>query len=148
MESNREEVKGIGLLPVTTTLEGQKFVRRVMGTCLQNQKRVIGYEIHMGRSRPTGRGGIPFLKIHPPGDKKTWTDGWVIDSGLVAGTYVHGILDSPGFRGEFLNTLRREKGLKERTPNQGRLARFHQYDRLADHFEAHCYVEKLLKHLC
>ncbi|MBW2615049.1 MAG: cobyric acid synthase [Deltaproteobacteria bacterium] len=147
VESNREEVKGIGLLPVTTTLEGQKIVRRVMGMCLQNQKRVSGYEIHMGRSRHTGLDGEPFLKIHPPGDKNAWADGWVLDSGRVAGTYVHGILDSPGFRGEFLNTLRRKKGLKERTSRQGRLARFHQYDRLADHFEAHCDVEKIISRL-
>jgi adenosylcobyric acid synthase len=147
VESNREEVKGMGLLPITTTLEGQKVVRRVMGTCLQNQKRVSGYEIHMGRSRHTGSGGEPFLKIHPPGDRKAWTDGWVVNEGRVAGTYVHGILDSPGFRGEFLNTLRRKKGMKERTPRQGRLARFHQYDRLADHFEAYCDVERILKHL-
>jgi adenosylcobyric acid synthase len=147
VESKLEEVKGMGLLPITTTLEGQKVVRRVMGTCLQNQKRVNGYEIHMGRSRHTGSGGEPFLKIHPPGDRKARTDGWVVNEGRIAGTYVHGILDSPGFRGEFLNTLRRKKGIKKRSPRQGRLARFHQYDRLADHFEAHCDVDKILKHL-
>ena len=144
VESDREEVKGMGLLPVTTSLKGKKVVRRVMGTCLQNQKRVSGYEIHMGRSRSIGITGEPFLKIHSPGDRKAWTDGWIVNEGQVAGTYVHGIMDSPVFRGEFLNTLRRKKGLKERTPRQGRLARFHQYDRLADHFEAHCDVEKIV----
>ena len=144
VESNLEEVKGMGLLPITTTLEGQKVVRRVMGTCLQNQKRINGYEIHMGLTGNTGRGGEPFLKIHAAGDRKSWTDGWVVSEGRIAGTYVHGILDSPGFRGEFLNTLRKKKGMKERTSRQGRLARFHQYDRLADHFEAHCDVEKIV----
>ena len=148
VESNRVEVKGMGLMPVTTTLKGQKVVRRVMGKCLQNKKRVSGYEIHMGLTRNTGRGGEPFLKIHSPGDKKAWTDGWVVNGGRVAGTYIHGILDSPGFRGEFLNTLRRKKGMNKRTPRPGRPARFHQYDRLADHFEANCDMEKILKHLC
>ena len=144
VESKQYQVKGMGLLPIATTLEGQKVVRKVMGTCMLNQKRVNGYEIHMGRSRPLGPGGEPFLVIHSPGDKKAWNDGWFINEGRVAGTYVHGILDSPGFRGEVLNALRREKGLKERTPRQGRLARFHQYNRLADHFEAHCDVEKII----
>jgi hypothetical protein len=37
-----------------------------------------------------------------------------IRDGRVAGTYVHGILDASGFRGEFLNRLRRAKGLRER----------------------------------
>jgi len=34
--------------------------------------------------------------------------------------------------------------LKERVSRQGRLGRFHQYDLLADHFEAHCDVERIL----
>lgn len=147
LESDQKEVKGMELLPVITTLEGKKVVRRVTGICLQNQKRVSGYEIHMGRSRHTGRGGKPFLKIHPPGDKKAWTDGWVINESRIAGTYVHGILDSPGLRAEFLNTLRKAKGLKQRGPRQGRLSRFHQYDRLADHFEAHCDVDMIISNI-
>ncbi|MCJ7776122.1 MAG: cobyric acid synthase [Desulfobulbaceae bacterium] len=147
VESKRNQVKGMGLLPITTILEGQKVVQRVTGICLLNQKRVNGYEIHMGRTRSLGREGEPFLKIHPPGDKTTWTDGWFVNGGQISGTYVHGILDSSGFRGDFINTLRRAKGLKERASSQGRLARFHQYDRLADHFEAHCDVEKILTYL-
>jgi len=147
VESDKNKVKGMGILPITTILEGQKIVRRVTGTCLTNNKRIRGYEIHMGQSRSTGRGGEPFLKIHTPGDKSTWVDGWVLGDGQVSGTYVHGILDVPNFRGDFLNSIRRTKGLKERTPKQGRLARFHQYDRLADHFEAQCDVEKILSYL-
>ena len=144
VESYRKGVKGLNLLPVETTLEEQKIVRKVAGTCLMNGKRISGYEIHMGRSRPLGSGCGPFLKIHSPGGRKTWTDGWAVNSGQISGTYVHGILDSPGFRGAFLNALRRAKGLKARAPKQGRLARFQEYDRLADHFEAHCDVEKIL----
>ena len=148
VESDRMEIRGLGLLPVETTLEGKKIIRKVTGTCLLNGKRVSGYEIHMGRSRPLpGQGGEPFLKIHLPGNKRTWTDGWAVKQGQVAGTYVHGIMDSPGIRGEFINSLRRAKGLIEKAPKQGRLARFHQYERLADHFEAHCDVEKILSSL-
>jgi adenosylcobyric acid synthase len=144
VESNQEEVMGLNLLPIETLLEKEKVVRKVMGTCLMNGKRVKGYEIHMGQSKASGRSGEPFLRIRLPGNKSTWDDGWITKGGQIAGTYVHGILDSPGFRGEFLNALRRAKGLKSKGPKQGRLGRFHQYDRLADHFEAHCDVEKIL----
>ncbi|MBW1689377.1 MAG: cobyric acid synthase [Deltaproteobacteria bacterium] len=144
VESDRREVKGLNLLPIETLLEDQKVVRKVTGICLMNGKRVRGYEIHMGRSKALRRKGEIFLRIHQTGDKRSWDDGWRTAGGQIAGTYVHGILDHSGFRGEFLNSLRRSKGLEERAPRGGRLGRFHQYDLLADHFETHCDVEKTL----
>ncbi len=145
VESDRKSVNGIGLLPVETFLEGQKIVRKVTGICLLNRRRIRGYEIHMGKSRSISEDGVPFLKIHEPGSKNVWMDGWSLKDGNIAGTYVHGILDSTGFRGDFLNEIRRDKGLKEHSPRQGRLARFHQYDLLADHFEKYCDVERIRK---
>ncbi len=147
LESDQGVVKGLGLLPIETVLEEEKIVRKVTGTCLKNGKRIRGYEIHMGISNNLQRLGKPFLRIHQPGRKQSWLDGWCVKGGRVSGTYVHGILDSPGFRGDLLNTIRNQKGLRQRPPGQGRLARFHQYDRLADHFEAHCDVEKILSRL-
>ena len=147
VESPKKEVKGLGLLPIETVLEKKKIVRRVTGTCLMNGKRVRGYEIHMGQSRCRDGRVNSFLKIHEPGKKETWEDGYTVREGKIFGTYVHGILDAPEFRGEILNRLRRSKGLKARSPKQGRLARFHQYDKLADHFEAHCDVERILSSL-
>ncbi len=144
VESKRKTVTGIGLLPMETRLEIQKIVRKVTGVCLVSRKRVRGYEIHMGRTVPLTREKQPFLRIHEPGKKMSWDDGWSISNGRVTGTYVHGILDAPGFRGEFLNGLRRGKGIEARAPRQGRQGRFHQYDRLADHFEAHCRVDDIL----
>ncbi len=147
IESPREVVKGLGLLPVETVLEGNKVVRRVTGTCLATGKLIKGYEIHMGTSKGLKGDGEPFLRIHEPGKQRSWLDGWCAEGGRVFGTYVHGILDSPGFRGDFLNGIRKGKGLRERPPRQGRLARFHQYDRLAEHFEAHCDVDKIVARL-
>jgi adenosylcobyric acid synthase len=144
VESDRREVKGLNLLPIQTVLEGQKTVRKVTGVCLTNGKKVNGYEIHMGRSTPLGNKGGPFLKIHQPGRKTSWNDGWAEPGGRIAGTYIHGILDHGGFRSVFLNNLRRSKGLKQSQSKGGRRGRFYQYDRLADHFEAHCDVEKIL----
>jgi adenosylcobyric acid synthase len=144
VESDRKEVRGLGLLPIETILEEEKIVRKVTGTCLMNGKRVTGYEIHMGQTRILRRIGRPFLRIHEPGNKKAWEDGWSVEGDRIAGTYVHGIFDSPGFRSDFLNNIRRSKDLKERAPRQGRLARFHQYDRLADLFETYCDVERII----
>jgi len=144
VESPRRTVRGIGLLPIKTELGQRKVLREVSGSCLLNGKRIRGYEIHMGRSRVQDGPGKPYLRIRRPGHRHTWEDGWCTGDGRLAGTYVHGILDSPGFRAAFLNELRKGKGLKERAPGPGRRRRFRQYDRLADHFERHCDVEKIL----
>ena len=143
VESDRGSVPALGLLPVETELAEDKVLQRVTGTCLMNGRRVRGYEIHMGRTRVVGAGGSPFLRVHRPGSRAQREDGLFLPEG-VWGTYVHGILDAPGFRGDLLNGIRRAKGLKPRKPRQGRLARFHQYDRLARHFEAHCDMERIL----
>ncbi len=143
VESDRKEVRGIGILPMETVLEAEKVVRKVIGICLINQKKINGYEIHMGRSRPLNEKGNPFLRIHEPGKRRGWEDGWSLENGRIAGTYVHGILDSIAFKGDFLNGIRREKGLRERVPKKGRMARFQAYDKLADHFEEHCRVDNI-----
>ena len=144
VESKRQSVRGLGLLPVETVLEETKVVQKVSGLTLTQRTRVSGYEIHMGQTRILRENGKPFLEIHRPGRRHTWEDGCYIQEGRVAGVYVHGILDAPGFRGDLLNRLRKAKGLRVRPPKQGRLARFHQYDRLADHFETHCDMDKIL----
>ena len=144
VESHRKESRGIGLIPMETVLNGEKIVRKVTGTCLMNQRRVTGYEIHMGRSTITGRPESPLLRIREPGSRKAWNDGWVSDDGRIMGTYVHGFLDMPGLRNWFLNAIRVSKGMRMRKPGYGRRARFRQYDRLADHFEKYCDVTRIL----
>ena len=144
VESPRKRVKGISLLPVKTELGKKKVVREVTGSCLLNGKRIRGYEIHMGRSSVQNGPGKPYLRIRRPGHRHAWEDGWCTEDGRLSGTYVHGILDSPGFRAAFLNEFRKRKGLKERAPGPGRGRRFRQYDLLADHFERHCDVDKIL----
>jgi adenosylcobyric acid synthase len=147
VESDRKVIKGIGLLPVETVLEKQKIVRKVAGTCISNGSRIEGYEIHMGKTSVLDKTIEPFLKIHEPGKDDWWLDGCCLKAGHIAGTYVHGIFDMPGFRTAFLNALRRGKGLKEASPRQGRHPRFDQYDLLADHFEKHCNVDRIISYV-
>lgn len=147
VESPRKEIKGLNVLPVETILEPDKIVRKVTGKSLYNNRMVAGYEIHMGQTKIINDRGMPLLKLKNEGGGDTWTDGCYIDNGNVAGSYVHGILDSPGFRSDFLNRLRKKKGIKEKRSGKSRAARFREYDRLADHFEKYCDIGRIVKRI-
>jgi adenosylcobyric acid synthase len=147
VESTRKKIAGLNLLPVETTIEADKVVRKVIGKSLTGNKYVEGYEIHMGLTKIIDDREMPFLKLKEEGGNEHWVDGCYLKERDIAGTYVHGILDSPGFRGDLLNRLRRKKAIKEKRPGKGRAARFREYDRLADHFEKYCDVEKILKEI-
>ncbi|RLC33570.1 MAG: cobyric acid synthase CobQ [Deltaproteobacteria bacterium] len=137
-------IMGAGLLPVNTVLLGEKTVQKVSGTCLVNKKRIRGYEIHMGRSTVKSGSCGPFSRLCKSGGRDEWHDGCVSENSRVAGTYVHGVFDSPGFRKEYLDGVRIEKGLSPRRAASGRLARFRHYERLADHFERYCTVDRII----
>lgn len=144
VESDGDSVKGLGLLPVESVLEKDKIVRKVKGMCYFYDSSIIGYEIHMGRSYIKGN-YIPFSRIHETGKRNTWEDGVISDDGLVMGTYIHGLFDSKGLRENILNRIRSKKSLKPKKAKAGPLSRFRHYDRLADHFETHCDVDKIFK---
>ncbi len=137
-------VKGLGLLAVRTVLDRDKIVRKVIGKTIDSSIRVKGYEIHMGRTRACKEQGQPFARIHEPGGKEKWEEGWLSENGRILGTYIHGVLDSPGFRAWLLNLIREEKGLEPKKARPGRLSRFKDYDKLADHFERYCDVERII----
>ena len=147
VESNQKKISGLNLLPVETVLEADKIVRKITGKSLNNNKTVKGYEIHMGLTRIIDNSGMPLLKIKEENGKDSWVEGCYIPDNDIAGTYVHGILDSPGFRGEILNRLRKKKRIKERKPGNGRAMRFREYERLADHFEKYCDVERIVSNI-
>ncbi|SEK39631.1 adenosylcobyric acid synthase (glutamine-hydrolysing) [Sphingomonas palmae] len=85
---------GLGLLDIDTVLTGAKTVRQVGGEALG--ARFNGYEIHLGQTsgpdtaRPLGRldDGTP--------------EGAIRADGLVAGSYVHGLLGDPAQRRAWL----------------------------------------------
>ncbi len=128
-------------------MAGDKVLRRVEGVDLRNGLKVQGYEIHMGRTERSGEPAEaePFLELNLPQDKTSWQDGWRLENGRVMGTYLHGLLDAPQWRNEFLNRIRRGKGLPEMAvAADGRGDRFRQYDLLADHFEKHVDVGAIM----
>jgi adenosylcobyric acid synthase len=152
VESPRKKVKALSIIPLVTRLEGDKILRKVDGKELITNKRIQGYEIHMGRTRPISENAAselnPTVKIRAQGQGPYYLDGYSLDNGRIRGTYVHGLLDAPGFRLEYLNAIRRNKGLPERkkaAPGHGQ--RFKQYDLLADHYEKYVDVDAVLKEI-
>ena len=91
VEGDIERLPGLGLLPVTTTMSGEKLTRQVK--CEYGE----GYEIHMGETKPFGDAeDSPMLHLH---DGRA--DGYRVNEKCM-GTYVHGILDNAAFVDELL----------------------------------------------
>lgn len=93
------EIAGMNLLPMDTVFHGEKVQTQTSGifaeiqgmlSCL-NGLSYGGYEIHMGRSQEA---------LNPVTGKDN-----------VYGSYVHGILDSPGVADTILKALCRQKGI-------------------------------------
>jgi adenosylcobyric acid synthase len=110
VESPTPAVEGLGFLDVDTNFTATKQTVRVRGVSLQSGKEISGYEIHMGQTEPN-EGTKPWLRITDEQGRTTDRyDGCISGDGNVAGTYVHGLFDAPGFRREFLNRLRVRRG--------------------------------------
>ncbi len=90
---------GLGLLDVETKLTSRKVLRRVAGVTHRSGVPVTGYEMHVGVTTgpDTCRGPVRL------DDGRL--DGAVSADGLVAGTYLHGLLESAAFRVELLASL-------------------------------------------
>ena len=96
IEGAPETVAGLGYLPVTTTLIGDKRVTRTRGVDLATQMPFEGYEIHAGRT--TAEQGTASLLRFADGT----LDGAVSADGLVAGCYMHGLFDIASQRAVWL----------------------------------------------
>ena len=83
VEGDIERLPGLGLLPVTTTMGGEKVTRQV------NCEYGTGYEIHQGETQPFGDAAAQPLAHLSDGR----TDGYIV-SNKCMGTYLHGILDN------------------------------------------------------
>ena len=90
IESDILHLPGLGLLPVDTTLEGEKITKQVRFTFRKGNTACTGYEIHNGRTEGRSPDTEP-LNILENGME----DGCILGNCL--GTYIHGILDNAGF---------------------------------------------------
>lgn len=110
IESNIEEMPGLGLLPVETVFAGDKAVfqsrARIVGgprwlMDLRGQT-VEGYEIHMGRTRSEGA----WLEISiRNGQPCHAEDGYIDAEGRIWGCYLHGLFANEPLRRAWLASL-------------------------------------------
>jgi len=140
------ETPGLGLLDTITILQKEKMLNRSSGIWNENGELVEGYEIHMGITaqpeemtaaiRITSRNSITV-------DDQ---DGVISPDGKIWGTYFHGLFDSPGFRRAFLKRLRPDlqPELYEDTIESVSAFKDRQYDLLAEHFQKHLDMPRLL----
>ncbi len=126
LEDRPGSSEGLGLLPMQTTLEEEKQLRRVTGRLSLDDAAVEGYEIHMGvTSGPALDCPAVHLSDRP--------DGAISEDGQVLGTYLHGLFESP----EACNALLHWAGLKEKQAIDYHALREREIDRLADTLEQH-----------
>lgn len=128
-------VSGLGLLPVITYFEQEKTRSRVSGhTCKLTgtfaslgNKKVSGYEIHMGKSEIIDN-DLAGCALELP-DKQ---DGCYRDN--IFGTYLHGIFDEEEFRSAFVEMLSERKGIaySHQTALTYKEYKERQFDMLAD----------------
>jgi len=106
-------VPGLGLLDTETVFRPEKRTAQVRALVVcdtglfagLNGIEVAGYEIHMGAS--SGNGRALFRVVTAPRGDSGYFDGSVSGSGLVFGTYIHGLFRNADFTGRFLDNVRR-----------------------------------------
>lgn len=141
VEGDIERLPGLGLLPVSTRMTGEKVTRQVKFQLFENGGRATedgtlklsmsGYEIHMGSTVSIEGTSASPLNMLEDG----LCDGYIVDSTCM-GTYIHGILDNPEFI-DFL--LKPFAGKLSETAEAFNYQQFkeEQYDKLAEHVRQH-----------
>lgn len=130
IEGDIDRLPGLGLLPVTTMMNGEKMTHQV--ECEYGK----GYEIHMGETHPFGEAKAAPL-LHLSDGRK---DGYIVDNKCM-GTYVHGILDNQAFVNYLLQPFADKLSVSKTFDYQA--FKEEQYDKLADHVRRHVDMQRL-----
>ena len=126
LEGGTGNSTGLGLLDLETTLEPEKQLRNVSGRLTIGDAPVYGYEIHAG---VTTGAALARPAAHLAGGP----DGAISDDGLVLGTYLHGLFESPNA----CTALLAWAGLRDTQSVDYQTLRETAIDRLADEVEQH-----------
>jgi len=144
LEGEPGKSSALGLLPVTTELEQEKYLSNSVGWSVEGGVPASGYEIHMGRTEVSGACS-PFLYVtERNGLAVKGTDGVVSADERVIGTYFHGIFDEPELRGVLLQRADLEYIPREGATNR-RMELDGRYNMLAEHFSLHLDLEKVFE---
>jgi len=101
IEGEVKKQEGFNLLKITTVLEKEKYLHQVNAVCLGNNIKLIGYEIHHGKTEGNEKNYII--------NEKNENIGCI--NGNIWGTYMHGIFDNNYFRINLINEVRKSKKL-------------------------------------
>ena len=140
VEGAIERLPGLGLLPVSTSMTGEKVTRQdtfhlaVSGAAASTMQ---GYEIHMGETKPVQEAPSSPLNVFADGHP----DGYFVDAKCM-GTYIHGILDNPAFI-DFLLQPWQEKMDKASATFDYQAFKDEQYNKLATHIRQHVDMDKV-----
>ena len=139
VEGDIERLPGLGLLPVSTSMTGEKVTRQdTFRLAVSDDAELMqGYEIHMGETIPVQEATPSPLNIFTDGH----TDGCFVDAKCM-GTYIHGILDNPAFI-NFLLQPWQEKIDKASQSFNYQAFKEEQYDKLATHIRQHVDLDKV-----
>lgn len=141
VEGDIERLPGLGLLPVATRMQGEKVTRQVRfrqeGKEMESWYK--GYEIHMGATRMIEGASADFLNVLEDGTPEGCFAGHTC-----LGTYIHGILDNPGFI-DFLLEPFKERLAQEPETFDYRRFKEQQYDKLAAHVRLHVNMPLIYK---
>jgi adenosylcobyric acid synthase len=129
-------VKGLGMIPAKTFFKLEKeTVRKVaylhQDTGLPESQRLEGYEIHLGRTI-LERSGCSFLQT-----AEGRADGYYGENGKVIGTYLHHLFHNDEWRKQWLNMIRRWKGLPCRETVSIKDYKDQRFDELARKMKEH-----------
>ncbi|WP_150305271.1 cobyric acid synthase [Pseudomonas saliphila] len=133
LEGPPGSAEGFGLLGFTTTLNQHKHLARVSGWLEMDAAPVQGYEIHAGVSSGPALAS-PMVRLE--GGK---LDGALSADRQIAGTYLHGLFESP----EATRTLLSWAGLAVPATQDYAALRGRDIDRLADLVQNHLDTQKL-----
>ena len=98
LEGPPRKEAGLGLLDISTTLAPEKRLSVVSGRHIASGQSFAGYEMHLGTTD-----GPDCAR--PLFDLPSGPDGATSPSGLVSGSYIHGLFSDDSFRRAFLASL-------------------------------------------
>ncbi|MFC1467500.1 cobyric acid synthase [Verrucomicrobiota bacterium] len=143
IEGEPGAAEGLNLLDIRTTLASDKLLSRTQGTLIGKDVSIDGYEIHMGTTT-LGPNAVPLVQLNARNRKTVnQLEGAANPSETVWGTYFHGLFDFPAFHNHFLQTI--DPQYSPEDPKETARFKQEQYDLLADHFEKHMDIDKLLE---
>jgi len=102
LESNGEPQEGLRLLPIITTLEAKKTLRRSTAIHIESGMEVSGYEIHHGQTAGGEISPVLWDRMNRPLGVRS-------ANGRVWGCYLHGLFDRDEFRRWFIDRLRQPR---------------------------------------